>query len=92
MEWRVFFGRGASERRTAVVQICDLRTILIIQISAMKGTILYRPVFHENYICNYDRISFQGQGNAMETKFNFPTESACLYRQWWETKTSSRWA
>ncbi|KAF8496624.1 ribonuclease H-like domain-containing protein [Gautieria morchelliformis] len=39
MEWRVFSGRGvhASERKTAVIQLCDLQTILIIQLSAMKG-------------------------------------------------------
>ena len=39
MEWRVIFSKGASapERKTAVVQICDLQTILIIQLSAMKG-------------------------------------------------------
>lgn len=42
MEWRFFFRRkiGGSttvqERRTAVVQLCDTKMILVIQISAMK--------------------------------------------------------
>jgi hypothetical protein len=39
MEWRAFFGRGQQhhERRTAVVQLCDERMILLIQISAMNS-------------------------------------------------------
>jgi hypothetical protein len=37
LEWRVIFGKGAGERKTAVLQLCDLQTILIIQLSAMKG-------------------------------------------------------
>ncbi|KDQ54182.1 hypothetical protein JAAARDRAFT_38785 [Jaapia argillacea MUCL 33604] len=38
MEWRVIWCRGRSsiERRTAVVQVCDERLVLMIQISAMK--------------------------------------------------------
>lgn len=39
MEW-VFTWRkgGCSERRTAVVQLCDKHMILIIQVSEMKRT------------------------------------------------------
>jgi hypothetical protein len=39
MEWRTFFGRGRKryERRTAVIQLCDERLILLIQISAMNS-------------------------------------------------------
>ncbi|KAI5994533.1 ribonuclease H-like domain-containing protein [Pisolithus marmoratus] len=36
MEWRVMWKAGAAERRTALVQLCDSRTILLIQISSMK--------------------------------------------------------
>lgn len=37
MEWRVIFSKSAGERKTAVLQLCDFQTILIIQLSAMKG-------------------------------------------------------
>ncbi|KIK96913.1 hypothetical protein PAXRUDRAFT_825475 [Paxillus rubicundulus Ve08.2h10] len=36
LEWRVMWQAGAKERRTALVQLCDLRTILLIQVSSMK--------------------------------------------------------
>ncbi|KAI6020100.1 hypothetical protein PISMIDRAFT_678671 [Pisolithus microcarpus 441] len=36
MEWRVMWQAGAAERRTALVQLCDVRTILLIQVSDMK--------------------------------------------------------
>ncbi|KAI6025991.1 ribonuclease H-like domain-containing protein, partial [Pisolithus marmoratus] len=36
MEWRVMLKVGAAERRTALVQLCDSRTVLLIQISSMK--------------------------------------------------------
>ncbi|PSR72151.1 hypothetical protein PHLCEN_2v11999 [Hermanssonia centrifuga] len=49
MEWRVFFRRiGPSmkvlERKTALIQLCDAKMIVLIQISAMKndGMKLYR--------------------------------------------------
>ncbi|KAI6112390.1 hypothetical protein EDD17DRAFT_1875382 [Pisolithus thermaeus] len=35
MEWRVMWQAGAAERRTALVQLCDIRTILLIQVSSM---------------------------------------------------------
>ncbi len=42
MEWRVFFRRiGPSmkvlERKTALIQLCDAKMIVLIQISAMKS-------------------------------------------------------
>ncbi|KAF8581808.1 ribonuclease H-like protein [Ramaria rubella] len=37
LEWRVIFRKGATERKTAVLQLSDEHTILIIQLSAMKG-------------------------------------------------------
>ncbi|KAF9242290.1 ribonuclease H-like protein, partial [Melanogaster broomeanus] len=36
LEWRVMWQRGAQERRTALVQLCDQHTILLIQVSSMK--------------------------------------------------------
>ncbi|KAL4072170.1 hypothetical protein J3A83DRAFT_4400639 [Scleroderma citrinum] len=36
LEWRVTWQTGATERRIALVQLCDTRTILLIQISSMK--------------------------------------------------------
>ncbi|KAI6145225.1 ribonuclease H-like protein [Pisolithus tinctorius] len=36
MEWRVKWQAGAAERRTALVQLCDSQTILLIHISNMK--------------------------------------------------------
>lgn len=35
MEWRVMWQAGAAERRTALVQLCDIRTIMLIQVSSM---------------------------------------------------------
>ncbi|KLO15508.1 hypothetical protein SCHPADRAFT_927119 [Schizopora paradoxa] len=37
LEWRVIFRSNAPPRPTAVLQICDKATILVIQLSAMKG-------------------------------------------------------
>ena len=37
LEWRVMWQAGAPERRTALVQLCDTRTILLIQVSSMKS-------------------------------------------------------
>ena len=38
LEWLVTFRRGKSpiDRRTALVQLCDARMVLLIQVSAMK--------------------------------------------------------
>ncbi|KAG1861142.1 hypothetical protein DFJ58DRAFT_777819 [Suillus subalutaceus] len=36
LEWRVLWNSGAQERRTALVQLCDKSTILLIQVSQMK--------------------------------------------------------
>ncbi|KAF8557464.1 ribonuclease H-like protein [Imleria badia] len=36
LEWRVMWHPGAQERRTALVQLCDHDTILLIQVSSMK--------------------------------------------------------
>ncbi|KAH7912503.1 hypothetical protein BJ138DRAFT_1178784 [Hygrophoropsis aurantiaca] len=36
LEWRVMWHAGATERRTALVQLCDKNTILLIQVSHMK--------------------------------------------------------
>ncbi|KAH7882896.1 ribonuclease H-like domain-containing protein [Phlebopus sp. FC_14] len=36
LEWRVMWQAGAQERRTALVQLCDQHTILLIQVSSMK--------------------------------------------------------
>ncbi|KIJ59879.1 hypothetical protein HYDPIDRAFT_43722 [Hydnomerulius pinastri MD-312] len=36
LEWRVMWKAGAQERRTALVQLCDRRTILLMQVSSMK--------------------------------------------------------
>ncbi|KAG0699052.1 hypothetical protein DFH29DRAFT_938237 [Suillus ampliporus] len=36
LEWRVLWHSGAQERRTALVQLCDKSTILLIQVSHMK--------------------------------------------------------
>ncbi|KAF9224733.1 ribonuclease H-like protein [Gyrodon lividus] len=36
LEWRVMWQPGAQERRTALVQLCDHCTILLIQVSSMK--------------------------------------------------------
>lgn len=40
LEWPVVFrrGRAPSERRTALVQICDARMIVLVQVSAMNST------------------------------------------------------
>ena len=40
LEWPVVFRRGRrpSERRTSLVQICDSRMILLVQVSAMNST------------------------------------------------------
>ncbi|KIM92426.1 hypothetical protein PILCRDRAFT_810481 [Piloderma croceum F 1598] len=35
MEWRVIFRRGAGERKTALIQLSDERTILLMQVSSM---------------------------------------------------------
>ena len=37
LEWRVMWHPGAQERRTALVQLCDHETILLIQVSSMKS-------------------------------------------------------
>ncbi|KAF8587132.1 ribonuclease H-like protein [Ramaria rubella] len=37
LEWRVIFRKGATQCKTAVLQLSDEHTILIIQLSAMKG-------------------------------------------------------
>jgi len=37
LEWRVMWQAGAPERRTALVQLCDTRTVLLIQVSSMKS-------------------------------------------------------
>ncbi|KAG2159454.1 uncharacterized protein EDB93DRAFT_1115831 [Suillus bovinus] len=36
LEWRIQWNSGAQERRTALVQLCDRSTILLIQVSQMK--------------------------------------------------------
>ncbi|KAJ8587128.1 ribonuclease H-like protein [Rhizopogon salebrosus TDB-379] len=36
LEWRVLWHSGAQERRTALVQLCDKSTVLLIQVSHMK--------------------------------------------------------
>ncbi|KAG2133162.1 hypothetical protein BD769DRAFT_1572944 [Suillus cothurnatus] len=36
LEWRVLWNSGAQERRTALVQLCDKSTILLVHISQMK--------------------------------------------------------
>ncbi|KAG1763785.1 hypothetical protein EDD22DRAFT_885926 [Suillus occidentalis] len=36
LEWRVLWNSGAQERRTALVQLCDKSTILLIHVSQMK--------------------------------------------------------
>ncbi|KAH7925341.1 ribonuclease H-like protein [Leucogyrophana mollusca] len=36
LEWRVMWHAGAKERRTALVQLCDKKTILLVQVSHMK--------------------------------------------------------
>ena len=40
LEWVVTFrqGKAPMERRTALVQLCDARMILLVQVSAMKST------------------------------------------------------
>ena len=40
LEWVVTFRRGKApmERRTALVQLCDARMVLLVQVSAMKST------------------------------------------------------
>lgn len=42
MEWRVFYRRGVppAEKRTAVVQLADRNTVLIVQVSGMKSAYL----------------------------------------------------
>jgi hypothetical protein len=45
MEWRVLFRGGAVERRTALIQICDKRTILLVQIGAMDSQPGLCPIF-----------------------------------------------
>ena len=46
MEWAVTWRKGGcSERRTAVVQLCDEHMILVIQLSEMKRMPLAFP-FH----------------------------------------------
>ena len=42
LEWRIFFRKGMSpsERRTALIQLCDTRTILLVHVSAMKSMLL----------------------------------------------------
>jgi hypothetical protein len=48
MEWRVTF-RG-PERRTALVQLCDERMILLIQVSAMKSEFSYSSCIQTTYL------------------------------------------
>lgn len=38
LEWRVIFMFRAAQRKAAILQLCDKERILIIQLSAMKGT------------------------------------------------------
>lgn len=50
MEWKVFYRRGVPPitRRTAVIQLCDRNTILIVQVSAMKSAYAFvAPVIVE---------------------------------------------
>jgi hypothetical protein len=40
LEWRVIWRPGAGECRTALVQLCDERIILLVQVSSMKREFL----------------------------------------------------
>lgn len=55
LEWRVFFCKGATARPVATVQLSDRRTILVIQVSAMKGSC--HPF---SYLVLFLMPSFQG--------------------------------
>ena len=54
LEWVVTFRRGKApmERRTALVQLCDARMILLVQVSAMKST--FCPTSDRMILANHD--------------------------------------
>lgn len=77
MEWRVLVGERFSNRKTAVIQICDLQTILIIQLSAMKGSYqnLQVNVTYSRISTNCRSFSGKGQGNDLECMLSFHAEN-----------------
>ena len=61
MEWAITWRKGGcSDRRTAVVQLCDKRMILVIQLSEMSSMFLDFPLMSlSNTLC---RVSEERQG------------------------------
>ena len=52
LEWRVLWNSGAQERRTALVQLCDKSTILLIQVNYMK-----RALFVNYALLPFDNLA-----------------------------------
>ena len=70
LEWRIFFRKGISpsERRTALIQLCDTRTILLVHVSAMKSMLLLGLNFGtaSSYQPCVSRISAESQGQLLD--------------------------
>ena len=61
MEWTAVFRKNERERETAVVQLSDERTILLIQISAMKSEFKI-PCYPLDYVLLSPRIPPKTEG------------------------------
>jgi hypothetical protein len=76
MEWTAVFRRNECERKTALVQLSDERTILLIQISAMKSEFKI-SCYPLDYVLSSPRIPPKTEG--MCSVFIFAVQSALTF-------------
>jgi hypothetical protein len=66
LEWRPNFIKGQVENRVALVQLSDKNTILLIQVSAMAGMVLFHTLYSVSIADRISRISQETQKSSLE--------------------------
>lgn len=75
LEWKPIYYRGAKENPVALVQLASNDTVLLLQISAMKGRSpnLYPSIYNCNY---FYRISFKASRDPSKPQYH---QGRCCY-------------